>query len=145
MCEHCLRRSGLRVEIARVAQADRPAACEVVALPYHLDAMKQVAGRLAVRFTAEMEARVAMLVEERGRLAAGLAELPVETWPSGANFILFRPIERDGEVVHAALLERSVLIRNFASWPRLDGCLRVTVGTKSENEAFLAALREALA
>ena len=121
------------------------AACEAVALPYHLDAMKQVAGRLAVRFTSEMEARMSMLVKERGRLAAGLAELPVETWPSGANFILFRPIERDGEAVHAALLERSVLIRNCASWPRLDGCLRVTVGTQSENDAFLGALAEALA
>ena len=88
---------------------------------------------------------MSMLVKERGRLAAGLAELPVETWPSGANFILFRPIERDGEAVHAALLERSVLIRNCASWPRLDGCLRVTVGTQSENDAFLGALAEALA
>ncbi len=39
----------------------------------------------------EMEARVARLVEERGRLAAALADLPVDVWPSGANFILFRP------------------------------------------------------
>jgi histidinol-phosphate aminotransferase len=121
------------------------AACESVVLPYHLDAMKQVAGRLAVRFTADMEARVAMLVEERGRLAAGLAELPVETWPSGANFILFRPLGRDGNEVHAGLLQRSVLVRNCASWPRLEGCLRVTVGTASENDAFLGALREVLA
>jgi len=121
------------------------AACEAVALPYHLDAMKQVAGRLAVRFTAEMEARVSMLVEERGRLAAALADLPVESWPSGANFILFRPTGRDGDAVHAALLADSVLVRNCANWPRLDGCLRVTVGTPSENDAFLASLREALA
>src|SRR5207253_10641592 len=48
---------------------------EKVLLPYHLDAMKQVAGRLALRFRAEMEARVAQIVEERGRLAAALAEL----------------------------------------------------------------------
>ncbi|MCU1463889.1 MAG: hisC [Acidimicrobiales bacterium] len=121
------------------------AACESVALPYHLDTMKQVAGRLALRFTAEMEARVSMLVEERGRLTVGLAELPVETWPSGANFLLFRPTGRDGDSVHGALLERSVLIRNCSSWPRLDGCLRVTVGTRSENDAFLDALRAVLA
>ena len=43
------------------------------------------------------------------------------------------------------LVERSVLVRNCASWPRLDGCLRVTIGTPDEDDAFLAALREVLA
>src|SRR5207248_7428568 len=72
---------------------------ERVLLPYHLDAMKQAAGRLALRFQAEMEGRVATIVEERGRLAAGLAELPVDAWPSAANFILLRPRTKDGDKV----------------------------------------------
>ena len=42
------------------------------------------------------------------------------------------------------LLERDVLVRDFSSWPRVEGCLRVTVGTPAENDAFLAALGEAL-
>jgi histidinol-phosphate aminotransferase len=37
-----------------------------------------------------------------------------------------------------------VLVRNCSSWPRLDGCLRVTVGSTAEDDAFLAALREVL-
>src|SRR5207248_3294122 len=64
---------------------------EKVALPYHLDTAKQIAGRLALRFEAEMHERVDALVAERERLAARLGELPVEQWPSGANFVLFRP------------------------------------------------------
>ncbi|HZA77518.1 MAG TPA: histidinol-phosphate transaminase [Acidimicrobiales bacterium] len=116
-----------------------------VALPYHLDAVKQLAGALALTFEDEMRARVAALVEERGRVAAALAELPVDVWPSGANFVLFRPRERDGAAVWQALLDRSVLIRNCASWPRLAGCLRVTIGTPAEDDAFLAAVAEALA
>jgi histidinol-phosphate aminotransferase len=76
---------------------------------------------------------------------AGLSELPVESWPSAANFILFRPTNKDGDKVWAELVERSVLVRNCASWPRLEGCLRVTVGTAEENDAFLAALGEVLA
>jgi histidinol-phosphate aminotransferase len=128
-----------------VGPADLISAVEAVLLPYHLDAMKQAAGRLALRFRSEMEGRVATIVEERGRLTAALSELPVDTWPSAANFILFRPRAKDGDKVWEQLLERSVLVRNCANWARLDGCLRVTVGTAAENDAFLAALREVLA
>jgi histidinol-phosphate aminotransferase len=115
-----------------------------VVLPYHLDAVKQLAGTIALSFGDEMRARVAGIVEERGRVAAALADLPVEAWPSGANFVLFRPSARDGAEVWRALLDRSVLVRNCASWPRLGGCLRVTIGTPEEDDTFLAALAEVL-
>jgi histidinol-phosphate aminotransferase len=117
---------------------------EKVVLPYHLDALKQAAGRLALDYRAEMEARVASLVEERGRLEAALSELEVDVWPSGANFVLFRPRHRSGDEVWRSLVERSVLVRNCASWPGLDGCLRVTLGTPPEDDRFLEALQEAL-
>lgn len=115
-----------------------------VTLPYHLDAVKQEAGRLALDYRDEMDRRVAGIVEERGRVTAGLADLSVDVWPSGANFVLFRPRSADGDQVWAALVERSVLVRNCASWPRLDGCLRVTIGTPEEDDRFLGALREVL-
>jgi histidinol-phosphate aminotransferase len=35
-------------------------------------------------------------------------------------------------------------VRDFSRWPRLEGCLRVTVGTPDENDAFVVALRDAL-
>jgi histidinol-phosphate aminotransferase len=117
---------------------------EQVVLPYHLDTVKQLAGTLALRHRAAMDARVAALVEERGRLVAGLSELPVEVWPSGANFVLFRPTVAAGDDVWQQLVDRSVLVRNCASWPRLEGCLRVTIGTPDEDDRFLAALREIL-
>jgi histidinol-phosphate aminotransferase len=91
-----------------------------------------------------MEARVAMLKEERGRIAAALAGLPVETWPSDANFILFRPTAAKAREVWARLLDASVLVRDCSEWPGLDGCLRVTVGLPDENDRFLAALTESL-
>ncbi|MGI8938619.1 MAG: histidinol-phosphate transaminase [Iamia sp.] len=115
-----------------------------VVLPYHLDALKQVAGVVALDFVDAMEQRVSHLVEERGRLEAALRDLPCQVWPSAANFILFRPTGRDGAQVWAELLARSVLVRDCSSWPRLDGCLRVTVGTPDEDDRFLTALREVL-
>ena len=117
---------------------------EKVVLPYHLDAAKQLAGTLALDYVDEMNDRVAHLVEERGRLVAGLADLPVHCWPSGANFVLFRPEHHDGGAVWQALLDRSILVRNFSTMPRLEGCLRVTVGTPAEDDAFLDALTEIL-
>ncbi len=117
---------------------------EKVVLPYHLDSMKQAAGIIALRYRREMEERVAQLTEERGRLEAALRELPCDVWPSGANFVLFRPRTVDGDDVWQQLVDRSVLVRNCASWPRLDGCLRVTIGTTDEDDRFLDALREIL-
>jgi histidinol-phosphate aminotransferase len=120
-------------------------ALERVALPYHLDAVKQAAGRLALRFTDEMEERVGIIVRERQRLLSALAKLPVTTWPSQSNFILWRPDGRDGRQVWQGLVDRSVLVRDCSSWPGLTGCLRTTVGTPEENDRFLATLTEVLA
>ena len=53
---------------------------------------------------------------------------------------LFRPDNGAGEEVWQALVDRGVLVRNCASWPGLEGCLRVTVGTPEENRAFVDAL-----
>ncbi len=127
-----------------VAPADVVAELERVALPYHLDAVTQAAGRLALRFEAEMQARVGATVTERRRLVAGLEALAVHQWPSDANFVLFRPLAAGGQAVWQGLLERGVLVRDCSSWPGLDGCLRVTVGTPDEDDAFLAALTEVL-
>jgi histidinol-phosphate aminotransferase len=135
--------AGARLGYA-IADPEVVSACEAVVLPYHLSAQTQLAGLLALEYTDEMAARVALIAEERGRVAAALRELSVESWPSDANFILIRPLEHDADKVWSGLLERSVLIRNCASWDGLSGCLRVTIGRPDENDRFLTALKECL-
>jgi histidinol-phosphate aminotransferase len=115
-----------------------------VVLPYHLDAFSQLAGTLALEHQPEMEARVSLLTEERGRVEAALRELPLDVWRSSANFILFRPTAVDADAVWQQLVDRSVLVRNCSGWPGLDGCLRVTIGTADQDDRFLTALREVL-
>jgi len=115
-----------------------------VVLPYHLDAVKQIAGRLALRFSGDMDRRVRQIVDERTRLVDTLSELPIDVFPSGANFVLFRVGSGRGPSVWQGLVDRGVLIRDCSSWPRLADCLRVTVGTPEENSAFLAALTDVL-
>ena len=68
----------------------------------------------------------------------------MDHWPSGANFILFRPRGLAGKQVWQGLLDHSVLIRDCSGWPRLENCLRVTIGTSEENDVFLHALEQVL-
>ncbi len=117
---------------------------EKVVLPYHLDAVKQIAGRLALRYVEDMDDRVAQIVAERTRVSAELAVLGLTVIPSGANFVLFRVDGRDGHDIWQGLVDRSVLIRDCSGWPRLANCLRVTIGTPDENTEFLSALTEVL-
>jgi histidinol-phosphate aminotransferase len=135
--------AGLRLGFV-VAPPWMIAELEKVLLPYNLSVPAQLAGAIALDFASDMEQRVASLVEERGRLFAALAETEgIDVCPSGANFLMFR-VAGDAHELWKRLLAQDVLVRDFSSWPRIEGCLRVTVGTPVENDAFLAALGEAL-
>lgn len=119
-----------------VAQLDK------AVLPYHLDAFDQILAETSLEFVEQMEDRVARLVAGRTFIAGELDRLGVHRWESEANFVLFQ-VDQPNEV-WSGLVERSVLVRNCASWPGLSGCLRVTVGTEDENARFVAALADVL-
>lgn len=112
-----------------------------VRLPYHLDAMTQEAGLVAVELATEVTAHIDAIVAERERVRAGLVALEVEAFASDGNFLLLRTGVTD---LFERLLARGVLVRDFSHVPRLEGCLRVTVGTPEENDAFLEALSTVL-
>jgi histidinol-phosphate aminotransferase len=117
---------------------------ERVILPYHLATPTQVAGVAALAFEADMRQRVDALVEERHRLASALARLPgLTVYPSGANFVLVR-VDSGGHALWQRLVDRGVLVRDFSHVPRLEDCLRITVGTPAEDDVLLAALRDSI-
>lgn len=115
-----------------------------VRLPYHLDAIKQVAAEVALEQEAAFLEHRGRVASERERVRDGLDAVDgVEVWPSAANYLLFRVA--DARAVFDGLLARGVLVRDFSTRPRLGGCLRVTIGTRAENDAFLGALADVLA
>ena len=127
-----------------VGPAPVVAELEKVVLPYHLSAATQAAGVEALRFDAEMRERVNELVAERERLTTALEHFPgLTVFPSGANFVLVR-FDGDGLALWEQLVQRGVLVRDFSRWPRLRDCLRITIGTKEEDDVLLDALREAI-
>jgi histidinol-phosphate aminotransferase len=89
---------------------------------------------------------VARICADRDALANQLRELPgVTTLVSATNFLLVRlPVDNAGQVVKA-LGAKGILVRHFGR-PELGiaDCLRVTIGTTEENEAFLVALHDVL-
>ncbi len=114
-----------------------------VLLPFSVGAFQVAAGLEALQQEHLLSERVAVARAERERLARELALLPeVEVFPSDTNFVLFRVPDPAG--LHAALLERGVVIRRQDHLPGLAGCLRVTAGRPDENEAFLVAIASAL-
>ena len=109
-----------------------------VRLPYHLDAVTQLAGVVALEQEDAFLDHRERTVRERDRLAERLADLPgVHVLPSAANFLLLRTDRTD---VLDRLLEHGVLVRDLSSAVGRAGTWRVTVGTPEENDRFLAAV-----
>jgi len=112
-------------------------------LPYNSNSISQwVANELLNDFTP-VQNQIHSILEERDRLMDELSKLPAITaYPSDSNFILFQA-SRDGEKVFNNLKANGTLLRNLGSHPRLKNFLRVTIGTKQENDQFLSQLRKA--
>lgn len=112
--------------------------------PYSVDAVSQAIAKVVYRHRGEFEHGVERIIAERGRVYAALQQLDgVEAFPSQSNYILFRVA--DAHEVWQQLLDRGVLIRDFSRAPRLENCLRVSVGSEQENTRFLAELGAILA
>ena len=103
--------------------------------------MSQAVPRVVYANRAKFEPGITAIIAERQRVFEGLKKVPgVTPFPSDANYVLFR-LERAAEAWQA-LYDRGVLVRDFSRTPMLEGCLRVSIGSPEENDAFLAALRD---
>ena len=107
--------------------------------PYSVDRLSQAVGEETYRSSDIMERRVADIKHERARLFERLGTVPdIEVYPSEANYLLVRV--PDAHRIWEGLYERhGVLVRDFSGSAGLEDCLRVTVGTQEEDNAFLDA------
>ena len=114
-----------------------------VRLPYHLSALTQTAGIVALRHQAAATALLGAIRVQRDRLVRELRSLPGTTvYPSDANFVLFVP-PGDASSVWHGLLEHGVLVRDMTAV--VPNALRVTAGAEHETDLFLTAITEVLA
>ncbi|MGH7546511.1 MAG: histidinol-phosphate transaminase [Gemmatimonadota bacterium] len=110
-----------------------------VSLPYPLSVTSLRAAAAALTRVDEMEAKRARILAERTRLAARLAAMGYRVFPSQANFLLVRvPAAR--EVYRRLAGEFGIIVRDRSRLPRLEDCLRVSVGRPKDTERLCAAL-----
>ena len=133
--------AGLRLGYA-VAAAEWITEFNKMRQPYNVNALTQaaVAALLADRSWIAEQANA--IRAERARLGAALAELPgAMVYPSQTNFITLRVA--DAARVFEGLKARRILVKNLHGWHALTAnCLRITVGTRAENDRLLAACAE---
>jgi histidinol-phosphate aminotransferase len=112
---------------------------------YPVDRLSQEAGLAAVRHFDAALANCREIAARRDRYAAVLRErFGWTVWPSAANFLLAETAPRPAPEVLAGLRRRRVLVRYF-SRPRLEGALRISVGSEPEMAALVRALEELIA
>jgi len=117
-----------------------------IRLPYNINILTQISASFALQHHDIFEQQTACLRKDRESLLSALStHASLTVYPSQANFILFRTAQGQAEQIFNHLLEQGVLIKNLhKSGGALLDCLRVTVGTAEENDAFLQALNSAL-
>ncbi len=108
-----------------------------IRLPYNSNTLSQnLTDRLLNHF-APVQQQIDKLRAERDRMIDALSKFrQLTVYPSDANFVLFR-VEQDSAALFKRLMDQGILIRDLGSHPRLKNCLRVTIGTPDENQAFL--------
>lgn len=128
-----------------------PSACihefDKVRMPYNINILTQVSASFMLEHHSVLQEQAEILMAERSRLQAEMEAIStVEVFPSQANFFCLRLLQHDAADVFGALKEKGILIKKLhGGHSLLENCLRVTVGTEAENNAFLQALSEILA
>lgn len=110
--------------------------------PYNINAFTQIEALKALQARDRKEKMVHILQEEKTFLQTQLQALPqVEAvYPSDANFLLTR--FEDANQTYAYLVEHKIIVRNRSRVLHCGNCLRITVGTRQENEVLIQALRQ---
>ena len=110
-----------------------------VNLPYPLGRLSLRAALGALRRSDAMQATRAEVIAERGRLAGRLGDLGFHVFPSQANFLLVR-IPGARAVYRRLAEEFGIIVRDRSDLPRLEDCLRITVGRPEDTDRLCSAL-----
>ena len=131
--------AGVRVGFA-FAQSEIIALLNKIKPPYNISTLNQQQALSRLLLTEEFEAERNDILAERERLQKELLQLLIvkQIYPSSANFLLVEV--SDANNVYNSLVTKNVIVRNRHSV--IKNCIRITVGTKQENDKLLTELKD---
>ena len=113
-----------------------------VKYPYNVNQLTQQQALEALKDPFEVDNWVKILLQERSRMMDAFQMLPIceKVYPSDANFFLAKMT--DATKIYNYLVDRGIIVRNRHRVQLCMNCLRITIGTKTENGELIAALRQ---
>ena len=113
-----------------------------VKYPYNVNQLTQQQAIAMLKDPFEIDKCVKILLQERSRLMQAFMELPIceHIYPTDANFFLTRVT--DATKIYNYLVDKGIIVRNRSRIQLCQNCLRITIGTRSENNELLSALRQ---
>ena len=113
-----------------------------VKYPYNVNLLTQERALQALKDPFEVDKWVKILIEERSRMIDAFKLLPIceKVFPTDANFFLAQMT--DAVKIYNYLVDRGIIVRNRHRVQLCQNCLRITIGTKTENGELIAALRQ---
>ena len=113
-----------------------------VKYPYNVNQLTQQQALEALKDPFEVDNWVKILLQERSRMMDAFAILPIceKVYPTEANFFLAKMT--DATKIYNYLVDRGIIVRNRHRVQLCQNCLRITIGTKTENAELIAALRQ---
>lgn len=133
--------AALRLGIA-IAHSDIITIMNQVKYPYNINLATQELALAALQNVDKVNEWTKIIVEEREQLFQKLEALSFtqKVYPSDANFLLVKM--NDAHTIFTYLQHKGIIVRNRSNVPGCENCLRITVGTKAENEILIKALQE---
>ena len=113
-----------------------------VKYPYNVNLLTQEQAMKRLKDTQPVEQWINILLQERGRTMEAFGELPIceKIYPTDANFFLAKV--KDAQKTYDYLVDKGIIVRNRTRISLCNNCLRVTIGTREENNELLGALRD---
>ncbi len=113
-----------------------------VKYPYNINLLTQEKALEFLKDPYETDRQVRIILTERTRMIDAFRLLPIcdKVFPTDANFFLARM--NDAQAIYDYLVDKGIIVRNRTRITLCQNCLRITIGTKTENNELLSALRQ---
>ena len=114
-------------------------------LPFNINSISQKISKLYTEDCKFINIQIKEIIKNRELLIDMLKDIKnIQAYDSKTNFILFKILQGSADEVFSKLLADNILVKNMSKTPGLNGCLRVTVGTKKENDIFIQSLKKSI-